>query len=392
MKAIPAYLFWLAVAVILYTYFLYPMILFFCYALAQLRRDLGYLLVRRDRRSASFAFDELPGVSFLIPVHNEQQVLADKLANLRELDYPRDKLQVVFVSDGSTDRTNEILGGLTDPNIETLVLLTRGGKSVALNHAVARAQHNILIFSDGSTLFAPDAVQKLVRHFVDSSVGAVCGALRFRASVESQQTEGIYWKYESMLRLMEARLGITLTASGAIYAIRRNAFIPLSPNVILDDFIIPMNVRKCGYRVLYDPEAVATDVAPNTIAGEFARRVRLAMGSFRAFWDLTRVPLDISTRLAFYSHKVLRWTVPWFLIVLLVSNLVLANRPFYKIVLLFQLAFYLWAGLGFLFRERARRFRFASLGYFLLAMNLAFLVGFVRSLVSTEKAIWQRSE
>jgi cellulose synthase/poly-beta-1,6-N-acetylglucosamine synthase-like glycosyltransferase len=115
-----------------------------------------------------------------------------------------------------------------------------------------------------------------------------------------------------------------------------------------------MNVRKCGYRVLYDPEAVATDVAPNTIAGEFARRVRLAMGSFRAFWDLTRVPLDISTRLAFYSHKVLRWTVPWFLIVLLVSNLVLANRPFYKIVLLFQLAFYLWAGLGFSFpRTRA---------------------------------------
>jgi cellulose synthase/poly-beta-1,6-N-acetylglucosamine synthase-like glycosyltransferase len=392
MRAIPVYFFWVAVAVVLYTYFLYPIILFSCYAVAQLRSDLGYLLTRSDRRSASFAFDELPGVSFLIPAHNEQQVLADKLANLREVDYPRDKLQVVFVSDGSTDRTNEILEGATDPNFETLVLLRRGGKSAALNHAVGRAQHNILVFSDASTLFAPDAVQKLVRHFVDSSVGAVCGALRFHASVESQQTEGVYWKYESMLRLMEARMGITLTASGAIYAIRRNAFIPLSPNVVLDDFIIPMNVRKCGYRVLYDPEAVATEIAPNTVAGEFARRVRLAMGSFRSFWDLTRVPLDISTRLAFYSHKVLRWTVPWFLIVLLVSNLFLATRPFYKIAFLFQLAFYLWAGLGYLFRERVRRFRFALLGYFLLAMNLAFLVGFVRSLLSSEEAIWQRVE
>jgi cellulose synthase/poly-beta-1,6-N-acetylglucosamine synthase-like glycosyltransferase len=392
MNAFPVYVFWVSVSVVLYAYFLYPLILFCCYAVAQLRSDLRYLPVRRDRRTPSLAPEELPGVSFLIPVYNEQQHLINKLGNLRQVDYPPDKLQIVFVSDGSTDRTNEILKSVTDSNIETFVLPRRAGKATALNHAAARARHDILVFSDGSTLFAPDAVRRLARHFADSSVGAVCGALQFQAGVESRQTEGVYWKYESMLRLMEARLGATLTASGAIYALRRKAYVPLAADTVLDDFVIPMNVRKAGYRVLYDPEAMATDVAASTVAGEFARRVRIAVGSFRAFWDLARVPLDASTRFAFYSHKVLRWTVPWFLIALLGSNAFLAFRPFYNIFFLLQLAFYLWAGLGFLLRDRVRRFRFGLLGYFLLAMNLAFLVGFARSLLSRKEVVWQRIE
>jgi len=385
-------LFWVSVSVVLYAYFVYPMILFLCCAAAQLRSDLRYLLVRGDRRTPSLAAAGLPSVSFLIPVYNEEPHLTNKLSNLRKVDYPPEKLQVVFVSDGSTDRTNEILQSVSDANIESFMLTTRTGKATALNHAVARARHDILVFSDGSTLFAPDAVQRLVRHFVDCSVGAVCGALRFEASTQSQQTEGIYWKYESMLRLMEARLGATLTASGAIYAVRRQAYVPLAADTVLDDFVIPMNVRKIGYQVLYDPEATATDVAASTVAGEFTRRVRLAVGSFRAFRDLARVPLDRPTRLAFYSHKVLRWIVPWFLIALLASNASLTAHPFYKTLFLFQLAFYLWAGLGFLLREHIRHFRFGLLGYFLFAMNLAFLVGFVRFLLSRKEVIWQRIE
>jgi cellulose synthase/poly-beta-1,6-N-acetylglucosamine synthase-like glycosyltransferase len=386
--------FWLSVAGVIYTYFLYPVLLFVCYALAQLRSDLRYLVARGDRRARSLAQDEFPGVSFLIPAYNEEKHLPAKIANLREVDYPPEKLQVIFVSDGSTDGTNEILrnSASSNPNVEVVLLPTRSGKPIALNHAVGHARHEILVLSDAATLFSPDAVRKLARHFSDRSVGAVCGSLRFQASPESQQTEGVYWKYESMLRLMEARLGATLTASGAIYAIRRSAFVELAPDTVLDDFIIPMNARKMGYRVLYDPEAVGMDVAPGTVAGEFARRVRLAVGSFRAVGDLARIPLSSSTRLAFFSHKVLRWTVPLFFIALLISNALLIAQPFYRVIFIFQLAFYLWAGLGYLLRERAHRFRFALLGYFLLAMNLAFLVGFVRSLVGREGAIWQRIE
>jgi cellulose synthase/poly-beta-1,6-N-acetylglucosamine synthase-like glycosyltransferase len=191
---------------------------------------------------------------------------------------------------------------------------------------------------------------------------------------------------------MESRLGATLTASGAIYAIRRKAYIPLASETVLDDFVIPMNVRKTGYRVLYDPEAVATDVAPSTVAGEFFRRVRLATGSFRAFWDLARAPLGITTRVAFYSHKALRWTIPWFLVALLLTNTVLVSRPPYNIIFLFQVAFYLWAGLGYLFRDHIRRFRFALFGYFVLAMNVAFLVGCVLSLLGRKDGTWERIE
>jgi cellulose synthase/poly-beta-1,6-N-acetylglucosamine synthase-like glycosyltransferase len=386
--------FWLSVAGVIYTYFLYPALLFLCYALAQLRSDLRYLVVRGERRAASLAQEALPGVSFLIPAHNEERHLPAKIANLREVDYPVEKLQVIFVSDGSTDGTNEILRNLasSNPNVEVVLLPKRSGKPIALNQAVARARQEILVLSDAATLFSPDAVRKLARHFSDRSVGVVCGTLRFQASPESQQTEGVYWKYESMLRLMEARLGATLTASGAIYALRRSAFVQLAPDTVLDDFIIPMNARRMGYRVLYDPEALATDVAPSTVAGEFARRARLAAGSLRAVGDLARIPLNSSTRLAFFSHKVLRWTVPLFFIALLLSNALLMAQPFYRVIFLFQLAFYLWAGLGYLLRARMRRFRFALLGYFLFAMNLAFLVGFVRSLLSREEAIWQRIE
>jgi cellulose synthase/poly-beta-1,6-N-acetylglucosamine synthase-like glycosyltransferase len=391
-NSISVYLFWVSVSMVLYAYFLYPALLFLCYAVAQLHSDLRYLLMRGDRRTPSLGAEGLPSVSFLIPVYNEERHLTNKLGNLRQVNYPRDKLQVLFVSDGSTDRTNEILQSVTDANIETYMLPTRTGKATALNHAATRARHDILVFSDGSTLFAPDSVQRLVRHFVDGSVGAVCGALRFQGSLESRQTEGVYWRYESMLRLMEARLGATLTASGAIYAVRREAYVPLAADTVLDDFVVPMNVRKIGYQVLYDPEAMATDVAASTVAGEFTRRVRLAVGSFRAFRDLARVPLDRATRLAFYSHKVLRWIVPWFLIVLLASSASLSVYPFYKTFFLLQLAFYLWAVLGFLLREQVRRFRFGLLGYFLCAMNLAFLVGFVRFLLSRKDVIWQRIE
>ena len=297
---------------------------------------------------------------------------------------------MIFVSDGSTDSTNEILTTLQESNIRTILLSERKGKVNALNLAVAEARYDLLVFSDAATLFAPDALKALVRHFADPTVGLVCGALQFVGTQESQQTEGAYWKYESMLRLMEARLGATLTASGAIYAMRRECYLSLDSGTVIEDFLIPMNSRKLGYRVLYDPEAVATDFAAPTVAGEFARRVRLAVGSYRAFGQLLRVPLRGFTMLAFISHKLLRWIVPFLLIGMFVSNVFLASVAFYRFTLVVQLLFYLWAGLGFAFRHRMQRVRFGLAGYFLLAMNLAFLVGFFRFLAGRQEVRWQR--
>jgi cellulose synthase/poly-beta-1,6-N-acetylglucosamine synthase-like glycosyltransferase len=383
------YLFWACLLLTVYAYFVYPVLLFLVYSVAQAKRDWEYLISRRNRRTLPVAPDRLPAVSLLMSVFNEEPHLEEKFANLRRLDYPRDRLEVVFVSDGSTDATNQILSALADTNIRTVFLPERKGKANALNVAVAAARHDILVLSDAATLLTPDVVKNMVRHFADPQVGLVCGALQFVRTPESQHTEGAYWAYESMLRLMEARLGATLTASGAIYAMRRECYLPLGPGIVIEDFLIPMNARKLGYQVLYDPEAVAVDFAAPSVAGEFARRVRLAVGSYRAFGELLRVPLRGFTMLGFISHKLLRWIVPFLLIGMGASNLFLTHEPFYRFLLAGQLLFYLWAGLGFVLRSRMQPARFALVGYFLLAMNLAFLVGFFRFLAGSQEVKWQ---
>ena len=384
------WLFWACLFLVLYSYFLYPLILFGAYSLSQVRRDWRYLASRRDRRTPSSDGTQLSGVSLVIAAYNEEDRLPGKIENARQLDYPATKLELVFVSDGSIDGTNQILRSQEERNFRTLLLPRREGKASAINQGVALAQCDILIFSDAATLFSPDAIKKLVRHFSDPSVGVVCGALQFRANEESRQTEGVYWKYESMLRLMEGRLGATLTASGAIYAIRRVCFRELARDTILEDFIIPMHARKEGFRVVYDPEAVAVDFAASSVAGEFTRRVRLAVGGFRALGDLMDTPLEGFSLLAFVSHKLLRWMVPFLLIGMIASSCLLLSSPFYRAVVMIQVLFYLWAAIGYLFEVQAKRVRFGQLGYFWLAMNLAFLVGFWRFLFSHRDSTWQK--
>lgn len=383
--------FWACLFLVCYTYLLYPVVLFLAYVLTQIKSDWAYLTGRRNRRSSTLSKPGLPSITVIVAAYNEKQQLPDKLANIRGIDYPSEKLQVIFISDGSTDGTNEILQAVEDRNVQAIYLPERMGKPAALNRAVACSSTDILIFSDAATLFAPNALQKLVRHFADPAVGIVCGALDFHGSTESRQTEGVYWKYESMLRLMEARLGATLTASGAIYALRRKCYLPLAKDAVIEDFVIPMNARRLGYKVVYDPEAVATDFAAASVRGEFARRVRLAVGSFRNVSELVRTPLPSFTRLAFFSHKLLRWVVPMLLIGMFVSNALLWGKPLYRLAFTGQLLFYVWAGIGFLFHKRLLRVRFALVGYFLLAMNLAFLVGFIHVLLGRTQATWERA-
>jgi cellulose synthase/poly-beta-1,6-N-acetylglucosamine synthase-like glycosyltransferase len=381
-------LFWACVLLVVHTYFLYPLLLVVASAAVQTWRDLRYLRPRQARRQ--LPQEPLPAVSVIIPAYNEERHLREKLQNLKALDYPSDRLEIVFVSDGSTDSTNEILRSAESDIVKVLYLPTRGGKSAALNQAVAGAHHEIIVFSDAATLFAADAVKKLVRHFGDPRVGVVCGALQFHASAESRQTEGVYWSYESMIRLMESRLGVTLSGSGAIYALRRECFVPLAANILVEDLVVPMNARALGFRVLYDPEARATDFAASSVAGEFTRRVRIATGSFQVLGRLLRAPLDARTKFAFLSHKVLRWIIPFLLIGMLLSSATLWQQPFYRALFLGQVLFYVWGAVGYLLRGRVQRVRYMLLGYYLVAIHLAFLVGFVHFLFRHNEAGWRR--
>jgi cellulose synthase/poly-beta-1,6-N-acetylglucosamine synthase-like glycosyltransferase len=387
--AVPVF-FWLCVLLVVYAYVLYPCLLFWAYAFAQVQRDWRYLVTRRNRRAGSPGREELLPASLIIPAYNEEACLREKLANIQEIDYPAEKLEVVIVSDGSTDGTIDILNGVSDPRIQKIILPVRKGKSNALNEAVKRSRNGILILSDASTLFAPDAARNLVRRFDDARVGAACGSLQFQGSEESRQTEGVYWKYESMLRLMETRLGATLTASGAIYALRRECYPVLSADTLIEDFVIPMNARRLGYKVTYDPEAVATEFSASSVGGEFTRRVRLAAGSFRALGQLIRTRQSAFTLWAFLSHKFLRWIVPFLLIGLLITNTLLLGHWFYDALFGMQIMFYFWAGVGFMLRHRQGRMPFVRISYFVVAMNLAYLVGFVRYVSGRGQATWQR--
>jgi cellulose synthase/poly-beta-1,6-N-acetylglucosamine synthase-like glycosyltransferase len=256
--------------------------------------------------------------------------------------------------------------------------------------AVERAKHSIFVLSDASTIFAPDALRKLVRHFEDPAVGAVCGSLSFGYNAESGQTEGVYWNYETILRLMEARLGATLTPSGAIYAVRGEEYVSPSPDVLVDDILTLMRVRDAGYKVHYDPEAKAIDFPAASVAGEFRRRVRISTGSFRVLPSLLRMKQSGFTPFAFFSHKLLRWFLPVFLGAAFISNFFLLHKPMYVALLLTQSAVLLWAAIGFAFRSSLKRVRFSLLGYFLVAMNLAFLIGMLRSIAGRREASWQR--
>lgn len=374
-------IFWACFFLVVYTYLLYPVVLFLASATAR----------RWGRSAVAPGGGVLPSVSLVIAAHNEERYLTDKLANLAALDYPRDRLEILFVSDGSTDGTNEMLGRAAQDGTITLVTLpSRGGKSNALNQAVPRAKHDVLVFSDAATLFAPDAVREMVQHFADPRVGVVCGALQFQASAESRQTEGLYWRYESLLRLMESRIGVTLTASGAIYALRRECFVPLSADTLVEDLVVPMTARRLGFRVLYDPNARGTDFAAPTVAGEFSRRVRIATGSFRALGGLLRGPLDPVTAFAFVSHKLLRWMLPFLLIGMLVTSAAMVDSPLYRALFVLQVLFYAWALAGYLLRPRIQRIRYALVPYYLLAIHLAFLVGFVRYLCGRREIEWRQ--
>lgn len=384
--------FWICATAIIYTYFGYPALLFMAYGVEQVRRDMQYLRTRADRRTRSeqIPAEKLPEVTIIMPAHNEYQHLARKVQNLRNLHYPPEKMQILCISDGSTDGTSEYLSQLDCGVFQPLILAERKGKANALNEGVRAARHDILIFCDTSTLFPPDAVSRLVRHFRDPNVGMVCAALRYAGTAEFEQTEGVYWSFETMLRLMEDRLGSILTPSGALYALRKKCYRPLSTNALIDDFIVAANVRRTGLSVIYDHEVVALDVAGPSVHSEFIRRVRLATGSYRALGYLLRTPMPGFAFLAFFSHKLLRWALPFLLIGTFLFNAALVAQPFYAAVFIAQLLFYLWAYLGYCMRDRAKRWRYLLLAYFVVSMNAAFLVGFIRALRGNSGGTWQR--
>lgn len=382
-------MFWLSVGLLLYTYGGYPLILIVLGTLEQLKSDLRFGLARRSRR-ASRDRTGWPLVSIVFAAHNEAVVIGRKMINCAQLDYPAESLEILVGCDGCTDATAALARLAAPPNASIHEFVSRSGKAAILNTLLPYARGEIVVFCDANTEFEPDAIRALVRHFERSDIGCVCGELRLRASDGQASGEQLYWRFETLLKFLESRLNMLVGANGAVFAIRRSLFLPIPPDGIVEDLLIAMSVRAAGYRVVYDPEAIAwEDVAPSS-QHEFRRRVRIGAGNFHALRHSWRMlsPTAGAVAFAFWSHKICRWLAPVFMIAAQLSASVLAREPFYALFASLGAGLVLLAVIGHRLDLRARYWAPASIPYYFLSMNLALLLGLMAFGRGTQSIAW----
>ncbi|MFQ5901249.1 MAG: glycosyltransferase family 2 protein, partial [Thermodesulfobacteriota bacterium] len=331
---VPEITFWLSMLLVIYVYFGYPVIL-----------AIWALL----NKNPVIKREILPEVTLLIAAYNEEEVIEEKIKNSLSLDYPRDKLKIVIASDGSDDKTVELVKEYEKDGIILYPYTVRMGKIKALNNTIPRIDTEIIFFSDANTMYQEDAVKKMVRSFYDESVGVVSGNVMLQSDhVGFGGPEKMYWRYEHFIHLKESQCGSMLEADGAMYSIRRALYRPVKDNTILDDFVIPMEIAKQGYRVVYEPEAIGLENTSPSIKAEFLRKIRITAGGIQAIKQREGVPgLKNGVLLFQYiSHKFFRWMLPFFMLLLAFSNLFLLERIFYTSTFVLQIAFYVLAVTG----------------------------------------------
>jgi len=370
-------LFVASLGILIYIYLGYPL------ALAMLARLCG-----RAHQQGSAQ----PSVTIVVAAHQEAAVIRDKVENLEKLDYPHDKLRMLVVSDGSTDGTDELVTEFGSERVTLMRQEPRAGKASALHLAIAKVDSEIVVFTDANVLFDAQAIKALVRHFADPTVGAVTGVVQLVDSKTGYaESEGAYYRYERFLQQAESDLHSVVGVDGALYAAKLGA-ISLPPrHAILDDFVLSMNIGRTGARIIYDPQARAREDAAPGVGDEFRRKVRVATGAFQSFFNGWGVPGLRTPKLTwcYWSHKVLRWFGPLFLILCFVSNAALAGTTDqWASLFVLQCMFYGLALLG-LQSPGTRGARVVAIPMYFTMMNAAFALGLYRYLRSGTSGSWQ---
>ena len=390
------WVFWVSIIAILYSYALYPLLLMCCSAVLQLWCDNRFVWSAQPRRVVAVHDDNLlPDITVVIAAYNEQSCIAARVENILAQNYPADKLRLIVGSDGSQDDTAKILAAITDPRLTACLFAQNRGKVSVLNDLMAQVSSNITVLTDANTVFEPDTIRNLARHFSDDNVAVVCGELQLVDAQSGNNRDGVYWRYERVLKFHEARFDALLGANGANYAIRTELYQPLATNTIIDDFHIAMNIARRGFKVKYDPEAVAIEDSAPTIGAEMGRRIRIGLGNYQACFQMGWLmnPFNGWRFFSFISHKLLRWFVPHLMILTLVSNLFLLQDSRYIALFVLQIVFYCLAIYGYAQHIKGRRLStIMSLMVFFTSMNYALLVGFVRYFTTNIQGSWQRTE
>ena len=342
-----------------------------------------------------------PCVTIVVAAYNEEDIILEKIKNCLGLNYPSEKLKFVFVADGSSDNTVNIIK--LYPQIELYFLPERKGKVAAINRVMNNIKTDYVIFCDANTILNDDAVKEIVKHYRNKKIGGVAGEKKVVPVIgldnSGTESEGLYWKYESKLKQIDSDFYTVVGAAGELFSIRTNLFEPVATDVLLDDFIMSMNICKKGHRIIYEPKAYASEAASITMKDEKNRKIRISAGGFQSVVMLKSL-LNIfkygKLSFLYISHRVFRWVLcPFLLPIILICNINLIHSPksfIYQALLITQLIFYGTALIGWVLIKKNKKIGFFHSSYYFVFMNIIMYYGLVRFINNKQSVLWIKAK
>ena len=386
-------IFWICLFLVFYTYIGYGLLL---YVLLLLKRTFG----RKPPVLTLPADDQLPAVTLMICAFNEEEVIKEKMENIRQIDYPRDKFCVMWVTDGSTDRSNQLLSAYDDV---TLVFSPeRRGKAAAMQHGLQENKAEFVVFTDANTMLNTNSIREIARLFMDERVGCVSGEKRVAARADGEvaaEGEGLYWRYESTLKRWDSELYSAMGAAGELFAVRMSHYRAAPSNALLDDFMISMLMVEDGHRIAYTSEAYAVEYGSANMHEESKRKRRIAAGGLQSIWWLRSLMNPLKYPVAsflFVSHRVLRWSVTPFamlaLIPLNVALILMGCGTVYTVIGVLQALFYAAAAMGWLLDKIGRKSKLLYVPYYFMFMNVNVFRGISYLSTHHTSGTWEKAK
>jgi biofilm PGA synthesis N-glycosyltransferase PgaC len=382
-------IFWVCLFIIFYTYLGYGVVL---YLLVKIRQAI------KGKRTINNDLENLPSVTLIIAAYNEESIIDDKIRNTLSLTYPADKINYLFITDGSTDLTPDRIAKYR--GIKLMHSAARSGKINAVHRAMKEVTTDVAVFTDANTFLNQDALINIARHYSDEKVGAVSGEKRVEITEVSDATagEGFYWKYESALKKLDSQLYSVVGAAGELFSIRTRLYEPVPADTILDDFMISLLIAAKNYRIVYEPDAFALESSSANTFEELKRKIRIAAGGIQSILRLRMLlnPFKFPVlSFQYISHRVLRWTVtPLCMIIAFLLNLfILFSSPgyIYKLLFLGQFFVYSAALLGWLLERKEIKIKAVFIPFYFCMMNYAVLAGIVRFALNKQSAAWDKA-
>ncbi|WP_316736905.1 glycosyltransferase family 2 protein [Pedobacter aquatilis] len=382
--------FWISIFIVVYTFVGYGFLLFF---LVRIKK----LFVKKK----VFSNDaELPTVTILVAAYNEADIIEEKIKNTLELDYPKEKLQIIFITDGSSDATPDKIKPYSQ--IQLMHENARTGKMAAIKRAIPQVLNDIIVFTDANTFLNQQAIKALVKHYQNEKVGAVAGEKRIMVEEladASSAGEGFYWKYESYLKKWDYELYSNVGAAGELFSIRAKLYQPVESDSIIDDHMIAMRIAENGYIIAYEAEAYAMETASANTKEELKRKIRIAAGGLQSTLRLKKAANPFYYPILtfqYISHRVLRWTVtPFLLIAAFLLNIFIVAQTgllLYKGLLIAQILFYILSLAGWFFESKNIKIKVFFIPYYFCVMNYAVIAGIFRYLGKNQSAAWEKSK